>query len=130
MTPRTAYRLGLALSVGTVLFLVLGAGALGIIGAGGRPDLMYLGVIAVGVVGAVVARLRARGMALTLLAMAGAQVVVAVIALVAVVPGSGASAVDLIGLTAMYAGLFAVAAWLFRRAADRAAGRASLSRAR
>lgn len=120
-TTRTrSYRLGLAVTLGTVLFLLLGAGALGIIGAGGRADLMYLGVIAVGVVGVVASRLRPRGMSRTLLAMAAAQVVVALIALVAVVPGSDASVVDLIGLTAMYAGLFSVAAWLFSRA-DRGA---------
>jgi hypothetical protein len=99
MTRKTAYRLGLAVTIGTMLFLVLGAGALGIIGAGGRPDLMYLGVIAIGVVGALASRFRAQGMALTLLAMAAGQVVVALIALVAVVPGSDASVVDLIGLT-------------------------------
>lgn len=126
MTRTTSYRLGLAVTVGTMLFLVLGAGALGIIGAGGRPDLMYLGVIAIGVVGALASRLRAHGMALTLLAMAAGQVVVALIALVAVVPGSDASVIDLIGLTVMYAGLFIFAAWLFGRAADQAV----LSRAR
>jgi hypothetical protein len=58
-------------------------------------------------------------MARTLVAMAAAQVLVAVIALVAVVPGSDVSVLDLIGLTIMYAGLFTVAAWLFRRAAER-----------
>ena len=121
MTRSTSYRLGLAVTVGTVLFLLFGAGALGIIGAGGRADLMYLGVIAVGVVGALASRLRPGGMSLTLFAMAAAQVVVAVIALVAVVPGSDASVLDLIGLTAMYAGLFSVAAWLFGRAAAPAA---------
>jgi hypothetical protein len=119
MTARTSYRLGLLVAVGSVLFLVLGAGALGIIGAGGRADLMYLGVIAVGIVGAIAARFRARGMARTLVAMAAAQVLVAVIALVAVVPGSDVSVLDLVGLTTMYAGLFTVAAWLFRRAAER-----------
>lgn len=116
MSHRTAYRLGLSLTIATVAFLVLGAGALGIIGAGGRPDLMYLAVIAVGAAGALATRLRARGMVLTLLAMAATQVLVAVVALVAVVPGSDASVVDLIGLTVMYAGMFVVAAWLFRRA--------------
>jgi hypothetical protein len=119
MTRSTSYRLGLALTVATVLLLVLGAGALGIIGAGGRPDLMYLAVIAVGLVGALAARFRAHGMARTLLAMAVAQVLVALIALVAVVPGSDASVVDLLGLTVMYAGMFTVAAGLFARAAKR-----------
>lgn len=120
MTPTTSYRLGLAATVGTVLFLLFGAGALGIIGAGGRADLMYLAVIAVGAVGALISRFRARGMSLTLCGMAAAQGVVALIALVAVVPGSDASVVDLVGLTAMYAGLFCVAAWLFARAAHQA----------
>jgi hypothetical protein len=53
--------------------------------------------------------------------MAAAQVLVALIALVTVVPGSDVSVIDLIGLTIMYAGLFSVAAWLFRRAAERRA---------
>jgi hypothetical protein len=112
------YRLAVAVGLGTVLLLVWMIGALGVIGPGGRPDLMYAGVLAVGLVGAVIARLRPRGMAWTLVAMAVAQVVVAVIALLAGLQHTaGASVAEILGLTGMYVVLFGVSAWLFLRAA-------------
>jgi hypothetical protein len=118
-TAKTYYRLAIAVAVATVLFLLFGMGALGIIGAGGRPDLMYLGVIAVAVVGSVAARFRPRGMALALAATALATCLVAVIALIAGLQHEeGASVIEILGLTAMYAGLFAASAWLFWRAAE------------
>jgi hypothetical protein len=113
----TAYRLAVATAVATVLLLLFGIGALGVIGEGGRPDRVYLAVFAVLAVGTVLARLRAGGMALVLAATAFTQVLVAVVALLAGLP-EGASVVDLAGITAMYAGLFALSAWLFRRAAE------------
>ena len=116
MKPATSHVLAVGLAIATVLFLVLAVGALGIIGDGGREDRMYAGVLAVGLIGTVVSRLRAPGMALTLAAMAGTQVLVAAIALVAGLPDD-VSVVDLLGLTAMYAGLFGLSALLFRRAA-------------
>ena len=117
-TPSTThYRWALALAVATVLFLVLGIGALGIIGDGGRADQLYLVVPVVLLVGAAVARLRARGMALALTATALAQLGVTVVALVAGLP-EDASLIDVLGINAMYAGLFGLSAWLFRRAAD------------
>jgi hypothetical protein len=120
MRSIASYRLGLGLTVLTVLFLVYGIGALGIIGAGGRPDRLYLGVLTVVVLGTLVARLRPAGMALTLLATALAHGVVVVIALVAGYQEEpGASVLEILGLNAMYAGLFCVAAWLFRQAAVR-----------
>ena len=118
----TYYRLAIAVAVGTVLFLVWGIGALGIIGDGGRPDRMYAGVLAVCAVGTVLARLRPRGMALALLATAVAQALVAVLALAAGLQHTeGASVIEILGLTAMYAGLFCLSAWLFRRAAEQGA---------
>jgi hypothetical protein len=115
-TPRTAYRLGVVTALGAALFLLFGIGALGIIGAGGRPDLLYVAALAVGVVGTVLARLRPGGMAYALAATALATVLAGLLALGAglhEVPG--ASVVEIIGLTGMYAGLFTVAAWFFRR---------------
>jgi hypothetical protein len=113
------YYLGLGLAVASLLFLVLAIGALGIVGEGGRPDRLYAAVVAVALVGTVLARLRARGMALTMLATAAAQAVVGLGALVLVLAGvedfEGASVVDLIGINAMYVGLFVASAWLFRR---------------
>lgn len=115
----TTYRLALAVAVFTMLFLVWAIGALGIIGAGGRADRMYVGVLAVAVLGTAVARLRPRGMALAMLATALAVVLVAVIALArGLQHNEGASVVDILGLTAMYAALFGLSGWLFRRSAE------------
>ena len=117
--PRTAassYRYALLLAMGTALALVLGAGALGIIGDG-RADRWYLVVVGVLAVGSLVARFRASGMAVVLVATALAQVLVPVGVLAAGAPGVGSvSVLDVVGLTAGYAGLFALSAWLFRRA--------------
>jgi hypothetical protein len=123
-TPGSYYRLGLAVALGTVLFLALGIGALGIIGPGGRPDLMYAGAVAVGVVGALLARFRSQGMALALGATAVATLVVGVIAIAdGLHRTEGASVVEILGLSGMYAALFGLSAWLFRRAAEQPAHR-------
>ena len=117
MKTTTYYLLGVGAAAVTVLFLILAIGALGIIGDGGRDDRMYLAVPAVLVLGTIVARLRAPGMFLALLATAATQLLVTVIALVAGLP-EGASIVDVLGINAMYAALFCLSAWFFRRAAD------------
>jgi hypothetical protein len=118
MTGTTAYRTGLALAGGSMLFMFFAMGALGIIGAeGDRADLMYLGVLAIGVVGALATRVRPRGMAVTLVAMAVATAVVGVIALAAGLGGTNPR-LEIIGLTGMFMALFLGAAWLFRRAED------------
>jgi hypothetical protein len=117
-TARTSYRLGLALALLTALFLFLAIGALGIIGEGGEPDRLYLAVFATLAVGTVVARLRARGMAFALLATSVVTMLVAVVALATSQQDTpGASVLEIVGLSAMYAGLFALSGWLFWRAA-------------
>lgn len=115
--PTTQYLLGIGAAVCTVLFLILAIGALGIIGDGGRDDRIYVAVPAVLVIGTVIARLRPQGMALALLATAATQALVTVVALVAGVPAE-ASVVDILGINAMFAALFCLSAWLFRRAAE------------
>lgn len=122
-SARSSHRLGLALTVGTAAFLVLGAGALGIIGDG-TADRAYLVVLAVLAVGSALARLRAAGMTRALLATALAQVLVPVVLLAGRAEGTErASLLDVAGLTVMYAGLFTLAAWLFHRAAALGAAR-------
>jgi hypothetical protein len=120
------YALGATLALGTTAVLVLGAGALGIIGDGGRRDLVYVAVLAVGLIGTVLSRLRAEGMAMTLAAMALAQLLVTGIAILAGL-ADDASVLDLLGLTAMFACGFGLSAWLFDRAAGQTA-RDSVSR--
>lgn len=121
MTGKVAYRSALGVALAAALFLVWLILALGLIGAEGDPaDLMYGGVLAIGIGGAMVARFQPRGMALALSATALAQALVAVIALVAGKHRAEATSVaELLGLNGMFVVLFAGAAWLFRRAARR-----------
>jgi hypothetical protein len=101
-----------------LVWLSLGVG---IIGKDGDPaNLMYFGVLAIGVVGAVVARFRAPGMARALIATALAQALVAAIALFAGLglPYSGPA--EILLLNGFFIALFGAAAWLFRRAGSRA----------
>ena len=117
MKPTTYYVLAIGSAVATMLFLVFAIGALGIIGDGGRDDRIYTAVLAVLVIGTVVARLRPNGMSLALLATALTQALVTVIALITGVP-EDASVVDILGINAMYVSLFCLSAWLFRRVAE------------
>jgi hypothetical protein len=118
MSPRTAYRLALAGGIVTSLLLAWLSVGVGIIGADGDPaNAWYFGVIAVGVVGALVARFRPLGMARVLIAMAAAQ---AAIGLVAIVGGLGrpySGPAELALLNGAFVAAFAASAWLFRRAA-------------
>ncbi|MCM2255065.1 MAG: hypothetical protein NDJ94_05280 [Vicinamibacteria bacterium] len=82
MSTHHAYRAGFGLAVGTAFMMTWANLAVGLIGDEGNPaNLMYFGVLALGVCGALVARFEAGGMARALHAMAIAQVLVAVIAL-------------------------------------------------
>ena len=113
----TRYLLALGVSVGTVLFLLLGIGALGIVGDGDR-DAVYLAAPAAALLVAVATRFRATGMALALAAAALVTVLAGgwSVGLVAT-DRVEASMLDVVMLTGMYAVLFAFAAWLFTRAA-------------
>ena len=114
-TARRTYLLAAALAVATVLLLLLGIGALGIVGDGDR-DAVYLVVPAVLVVGALAARFRASGMAAALAATAATTVVVALVAVLLVVRADeSASLLDIVMVSGLYAALFAGSAWLFRR---------------
>ncbi|WP_134739062.1 hypothetical protein [Nocardioides sp. 503] len=111
-TSTSHRRLGLALAGLTALFLVLGIGALGILGPGGRPDRVYVAVLAVLVVGVAVSRLRPPALALALAATAATQVLVTAVALLGGLPPEGSSTLDIVGVNAMYTGLWALSAWL------------------
>ncbi len=118
LNPGNAYRLGLgAAGVSAFILLWLAAGV-GIIGADGdRANMMYLGVLAVGIIGALIARFRPLGMARTLVAMAIAHGVVGLIALVAQLGEPYSGPLEILGLTGFFIVLFVASAWLFRQAA-------------
>ena len=110
-TGNHAYRAAVGVALVTAFILVWMNLAVGIIGREDNPaNLMYPGVLAVGIVGAFVARFRPQGMARALVATALAQALVAVIGLTA---GLGSALV----LTGIFMALWLVSAWLFRRAA-------------
>ena len=93
-------------------------GAVGIIGdEGGSANLMFIGVILVALVGAIVARFRADGMAR---AMAVAAVAEALVAVPVVVLGLGANEPPgLLGILVLiggFTGMWAGSALLFRKA--------------
>lgn len=114
-----SYRAAVAAALGSALLLVWISLAVGVIGEeGDRADLMYGGVVAVGAVGAVIARFRPEGMTRVLLAMALAQGLVTAIALIAGKHREPMTSVpELVGLNAFFAALFVGSALLFRRAA-------------
>lgn len=109
-----AYRAAVGIALGAALVMVWLNLAVGLIGSEDNPaNLMYAGVLAVGIIGGLVARLRPPGMARAMFATALAVGLVAGIALVA---GLGEPLKNL-ALNAIFAALFVVSALLFRRAA-------------
>jgi hypothetical protein len=118
-TASAFYRAGAAVALGAVFLLLVVNGAVGVIGSSHNDaNLMFAGVLGVAVVGAVIARFRAAGMARAMIAAAIAQLLVAVVALMA---GSGSSGpiwpFDILLATVFFAGLWILSARLFRKAA-------------
>ena len=118
-TRRRAYRSAVTVALAAAFILLWLMGAVGVIGVeGDRADLMYFGVFAVGIIGAVIARFRPHGMARALLAMALAQALVAVIALIAGKHQAPITSLpELLGLNGFFVALFVGSAWLFQQAA-------------
>ncbi|MEL7170231.1 MAG: hypothetical protein AAGN64_12865 [Bacteroidota bacterium] len=116
--PRSAYLAALTLATLSTLFLFVVSLGVGIIGADGDPaNLLYLSVIALGVVGSIVARFRSEAMVVVLAAMALVQAGIGLYAIVAGLGRPYSGALELIGLTVLFVALFLTAAWLFRQAA-------------
>ena len=114
---KIAYRAAVGLAVATALLLVWINAAVGIIGDG-PVNLMYFGVLVIGMIGAITARLEPRGMARTLFGMALAQMLVPVLALVIWNPPFNPGVVPVFCLNAVFAALFVGSGLLFRRAAN------------
>ena len=113
------YRLGAGVALFAAFLLIWINLAVGIIGSEGEPaNLLYVGVLVVGVAGAIVARFRADAMARAMLVTAGAQALVGVVALAAGWEKTGPRwPLDVLGLTVFFVARFGGSAWLFRQAA-------------
>ena len=117
-----AYRAAVGVALAAAFLLVWINGAVGIIGDGEEDlaSVMYVGgVLAVGFIGALIARFQPHGMARTLFATALAQALVAMIALLA---GWGSAGpiwpLDILIVTGFFVALWVVSALLFRHAAQ------------
>jgi hypothetical protein len=118
-TGNGAYRAAVGVALGAAVILVWVNGAVGVIRSESNDaNLMYGGVLAVGVIGALIARFRPHGMARALLATALAQALVAVIALIAGLGSTGPIwPRDILMLTGFYVALWLGSASLFQKAA-------------
>lgn len=119
MTGDTAYRAAVGIAVVAVFLLIWINLAVGIIGSENNPaNLLYAGVLSVGIASAIIARFQPIGMSRALVATALAQVLVAVITLVFGWGSDGANWPRVIFvINGFFAALWLVSAWLFRQAA-------------
>jgi hypothetical protein len=116
ISDKIVYRAALAVALLAGLLLIWINLAVGIIGSEDNPaNLLYAGVLSVGVFGAWISRLRPRGMAYTMFFTAIAQMLVPVIALIIWRPSleepPGLAGVFV--LNAIFAAMFAVSGLLF-----------------
>jgi hypothetical protein len=117
-TGDTAYRAAVGLALAAALLLVWVNAAVGIIGSEDNDaNLMYGGVLLVGVIGAIIARFQPRGMVRALFATALAQAAVAAVALIAGLGFPGSGPLEIVALNGFFVALFVGSAWLFREAA-------------
>lgn len=122
MTDSAIYRVAVGFALFTGLFLVWVNLAVGLTGSEDNPfNLYYLGVLAVGLIGAFAVRFRPKGMMITLFLAAAAQAAVALLGLVIGEQHSEVSSVtEILGVNGMFATLWVVSALLFRQAWDEA----------
>ena len=113
-----AYRAAVGVALAAAFLLVWVTGAVGIIGSeDNNANLMYFGVLAVGFLGAIVARFRPHGMARALFATALAQALVALIVLAFGLGLPWSPPVEILALNGFFFAMFAGSAVLFRYAA-------------
>jgi len=117
-----AYRTAIGVAVVTGFLLIWVNLAVGIIGSEDNPaNLLYIGVLAIGIIGAVISRLQPQGLACTMFLVALAQILVPVIVLIISSSSLEESPgiVGIFGLNAFLAALFVVSALLFRSVSRR-----------
>ena len=116
MTQRRAYRAAVAVALAAAFILIWMNAAVGIIGSEDNPaNLMYAGVLAVAIIGAIIARFRPYGMARALVATALAQMSVAMIALVTGLGSTASGPLEILALNGVFAALWLISAWLFAK---------------
>lgn len=120
MMRNKAYRFAVGVALAAVFLLVWMNAAVGGILGDDPANMMYFGVLLVGFIGAVIARLEPQGMSRALFATVFAMVLVPAIALIIGTPAFANGRVAVFGLHIAFAILFAGSALLFRKAAREA----------
>jgi hypothetical protein len=111
-----AYLFAVGVALAAVFLLVWMNAAVGGILGDNPANMMYFGVLLVGLIGAIIARLEPQGMSRALFATAFAMVLVPAIALIIGTPAFANGVVAVFGLHAIFAVLWVGSALLFRRA--------------
>ena len=115
-TGNFAYRAAVVVALATAFILVWVNVAVGIIGdEGNLANLMYIGVLSVGFIGAIIARFQPHGMARALFATALAQALVTVVALIAELGSPWSGPGEILILNGFFIALWVGSALLFRR---------------
>ena len=115
----TLYRVAVGVAVVTAFLLVWVSAAVGIIGDDNPANLLYGGVLAIGLLGAIVSGLEPRGMATTLFTMAIAQMLVPVIALIFFPADFAPSTLGVFVINMFFALFWLASGLLFRRSGNR-----------
>jgi uncharacterized membrane protein YoaK (UPF0700 family) len=117
-TKNRAYRSAVAVALAAAVILAWLSLGVGVIGDDGDPaNLMYFAVLAIGIIGAAIARFQPHGMARALIATAIAQALVAVIALIAGLGYPASPPLEILILNGFFVALFVASALLFRNSA-------------
>ncbi len=116
------YKIAVAIACASGLFLIWANLAVGILGSEENPvNLIYFGVIAIGLIGVFISNFRANGMAYTMFAMTGVMLLIPIFLLIFGAPDKddmiGFNLIGLFGLHGFFAVQFVISALLFRRAA-------------
>jgi hypothetical protein len=111
-------RVAAGLALGGGLLLVWVNAAVGIIGSDDNPaNAMYLAVLATGVIGALIARFRARGMVIVMVTMVFAQTLVTLIALIGRLGQPETPPLAVLAINGFFIAFWLASAALFRKGA-------------
>jgi len=111
------YKFAVGSALGTAFLMVWTNLAVGIIGNENNPaNLMYFGVLGVGIIGSVIERLRAHRMTIVLFVTALANAVAAIIAIIAEWGSPYNGTLEILMVNAFFITLWTISALLFRAA--------------
>ena len=113
LSKNIVYRVALGLALASILLLLWSNFAVGIIGSENNSiNLLYLGVLLVGSIGALLNQFKPRGLSFTLLAMTCTQVAISIFAIFQDYPGSSNS--EIIIVNGVFIVMFLLSAVMFQ----------------